>query len=108
MLIQDVVHNWFATWERGDFKNIPVAEDFTHTSPFGTIEGREAYLAEVEANQEAFLGFRFEIHDDLYEKNRACVRYTGTKDDFALSVSEWFYVSDELIDEVVSYYNIGE
>ena len=38
--IKDLVKKWFEVWENGDFQNIPVTEDFKHTSPFGTIDGK--------------------------------------------------------------------
>ena len=105
---KDVVKDWFGKWEKGDFLNLPVSEKFRHTSPFGTINGKEEYISMVESNKDRFLGYRFEIHDEIYEKNHACVRYTGVQGEFNLDVSEWYYVNENLIEEIVSYYHIGE
>jgi hypothetical protein len=57
--IKDLIHEWFDKWEQGDFLNIPVSDDFTHTSPFGEITGKDAYLKLVEKNQDKFLGYHF-------------------------------------------------
>ena len=70
------------------------------------ISGRPQYLDLVRANLDKFLGHRFVIHDELYENDRACVRYTAIKDLFRLEVSEWHYLDQGLIKEIVAYYNI--
>ena len=106
MEIMDLVNEWFERWENGEFMNLPLSENFKHTSPYGTIEGRKAYIDLIVANIDKFLGHRFEIHDALYEKNIACIRYTAIKDNFSLDVSEWHYVKDGKIDKIVAYYNI--
>ena len=87
---------------------MPITENFKHTSPFGTIEGREAYLKLVEDNKEKFLGYKFKIHDEIYGDNKACVRYTAVQGDFKLDVSEWYYIKNNLIEEIIAYYHIGE
>ena len=106
MKAKELVARWFKVWESGEFENIPVTEDFKHTSPYGSIDGKSAYLNIVKANKEKFLGHRFEIHEALYVQHTACVRYTGIKDNFSLDVSEWYYFQDGLIKEIVAYYNI--
>lgn len=103
---QTLVQQWFSVWTDGDFENIPVAEDFSHTSPYGTVEGRATYLELVVANQDKFLGNVFEIHDEIYAEDRAAVRYTLTNDQFSMDVSEWFYVEAGKIKSIVAYYNI--
>lgn len=35
---------WIEGWNTGNPDEIPLAADFTHSSPFGTVEGREPYL----------------------------------------------------------------
>jgi hypothetical protein len=108
MELKRLVHKWFDKWKEGDFLHLPISEYFKHTSPFGTISGKKQYIRMVEANKDKFLGYRFEIHDELYNKDRACVRYTATQGDFILDVSEWYFVKKNLIDSIVSYYHIGE
>ena len=108
-MIKDIVRQWFEKWQSGDYIHLPITNDFTHTSPFGTISGKKAYLDIVKENKDKFLGQSFEIHDELYETDRACVRYTAHQgDQFSLDVSEWFYVKDGLIKKIVAYYHIGE
>lgn len=108
MEIKELVHAWFAKWEEGDVQNLPVTDDFRHTSPFGTIDGKEEYLALVEANREKFLGYRFELHDEIYADGKACVRYTAVQGDFSLDVSEWYYAGKDRIASIIAYYHIGE
>jgi len=109
MNIKNLVKTWFSKWEEGDFHHLPVSDNFKHTSPFGTIDGKKAYLDLVEKNKDKFLGHVFKLHDAIYEKDRACVRYTASQgDDFSLDVSEWYYVKNGLIEEIIAYYHIGE
>jgi len=104
-----LVKKWFKKWDEGDFLNLPISENFKHTSPFGTINGKKAYIDLVKQNEDKFLGYVFEIHDELYGDSNGCVRYTAKQgDDFELDVSEWYYVRNGLIEEIVAYYHIGE
>ena len=106
MDIKTLVKKWFDQWVSGDFLDLPIAEHFKHTSPYGTIDGKKPYLELVQANKDKFLGYRFDIHDAIYDEDKACVRYTAVQGGFRLEVSEWHYVKDGLIDEIVAYYNI--
>ncbi len=106
--MEKIVNDWFDKWSNGDYLNLPISESFKHTSPFGTIEGKKTYLDLVEKNKDKFLGYSFKIHDAIYENEKACVRYTGRQGDFLLDVSEWYYVKDKLIEEIIAYYHIGD
>lgn len=103
---KELINTWFSKWEAGDFLNLPITENFIHTSPYGTIKGKKQYISLVEANKDKFLGHRFELHDTIYIKDRGCVRYTAIQGDFRLDVSEWHYLENDLIGEIVAYYNI--
>jgi len=108
MMLRILVKEWFDKWEKGDFLHLPISENFKHISPFGTINGKTQYLKVVEANKDKFLGYHFEIHDEIYDRGKACVRYTASQGDFTLDVSEWHFVKKDLIETIVSYYHIGE
>lgn len=108
MVMRDLVTAWFQSWESGRFRDIPVTPEFVHVSPFGSVDGRDAYLSLVEANVDAFLGFTFQIHDAMFDDERACVRYTATRDGNDLEAAEWFYGSPDGITKIISYYNVGD
>ncbi len=108
MEMKKLLKSWFAKWENGNFRDLPISEDFQHTSPFGTIDGKIQYLELVEANKDKFLGYRFEIHDEIIDNDKACVRYTAVQGDFKLEVSEWHYARDGLIGSIISHYHIGD
>lgn len=103
-----LVKEWFHKWEVGSYRDLPIAENFQHTSPFGTISGKEAYLEIVAENEDKFLGHSFEILDELYSENKACICYRAIKGEHQLEVSEWQYFKDDLIQEIVAHYHIGE
>ena len=106
MTSQTLVHTWFSLWETGEFENLPLSESFKHTSPYGIINGREAYMQLVLANRDQFLGNKFLLREEMYDHQKACIRYTMVSEKFSMEVSEWFYIKNNLIDEVISYYNI--
>ena len=107
MELKDLVKKWFETWENGNFYNLPITDNFTHSSPYGTVSGKALYLSIVKDNQDKFLGHKFTILDELYEEDRACVRYIAIKGDFNLEVSEWYYKDKNgSIKEIIAYYNI--
>jgi hypothetical protein len=108
MELKTLIEKWFNQWETGDFLHLPISENFKHTSPFGTIDGKKEYIRLIKENKDKFLGYRFEIHDEIYDKKKACVRYTAIQGDFKLDVSEWYFVKKDLIEAIVSYYHIGE
>lgn len=102
----ELVKEWFDIWEAGDFQNLPLAENFKHTSPYGVIDGKSQYMELVESNRDKFLGNHIGIHDEIYTGNKACVRYTVSKEDFSMEVSEWIYTENDKIKEIIAYYNI--
>ncbi|MEN8788001.1 MAG: nuclear transport factor 2 family protein [Flavobacteriaceae bacterium] len=106
MKAEIIVQKWFECWEEGNFEQLPIADDFKHTSPYGTIEGKSPYLEIVKANRDKFLGHRFKVHDAFYDADKVCVRYSAIKEDFRLEVSEWHYIRNEMIHEIIAYYNI--
>ena len=104
--MEELIGKWFQCWESGELGNLPVAEGFKHISPYGTIDGKRSYMALVEANKDKFLGHRSDIHDTLYDKDKAVIRYTAIQENFELEVSEWHFVKDGLIEKIIAYYNI--
>lgn len=108
MNTKQLIDTWFTHWEKGAFQDLPISENFTHTSPFGTIEGKKNYLDLVAANADKFLGYRFQIHDCLLDGPRACVRYTAIQGDFRLEVSEWYFINNNQIKAIIAYYHMGE
>lgn len=108
MSVESLIERWFTLWEKGDFNYLPLSDDFVHRSPFGVIKGKTAYLHLVSSNEEQFLGYSFEIHSCLTSDSLGCVRYTAKKKEFSLEVSEWHYVKDGLINEIIAYYHLPE
>jgi len=108
MEIKELVQKWFEIWTSGGVQELPLTEDFTHISPYGTIESKAQYLRIVNNSKEMFLGNRFEIHDAVYDNDKACIRYTMYSRSGSLKVSEWIYAKEGLISKIVSYYNLQE
>ena len=108
MDITTLVDTWFECWRNGNYQDLPLAEDFSHSSPFGTITGKKAYLELVAANPDKFLGTTITILDRLEGSHSACVRYHLEQEDFQMEVSEWIYAKDGLVRSIHAYYHIGE
>ena len=44
MTAADLARAWIDGWNAGTPDDIPLADDFTHSSPYGTVSGRQKYL----------------------------------------------------------------
>lgn len=105
------VKKWFSCWNSGDIDNLPLTDDFRHTSPFGVIETRRRYLEIVNRNKQAFLGNKLTVIKYIADGNNACVHFRQTREDdpeFEMDVCEWYVVDGERISQIESFYNIGD
>lgn len=100
---RDIVDAWFDAFREKDISKLNLAEDFVHTSPFGEIKGREAYLELVRKNAEAFFGPTIEILDVIEGGDRFAVRYLVDGN----PACDCIYVQGGEISEIYSYYHVG-
>lgn len=104
-----IVEQWFECWRSGDTDNLPIADDFTHTSPFGTIEGKERYLEIVAKNKQDFLGNTLTVIKQINEGDNVCVQFEQSNKNTGLemTVCEWYELEGNIIKSIRSFYNIG-
>lgn len=94
---------WIDSWSRGDPGPIPFADDFIHISPFGRIEGREAYLAFMEP----MIGtpMALSVVRSLSNESEAVIHYTMQTPDGDLDACDWVKVEDGRLTEVHAFYD---
>lgn len=99
-----IVDAWFDAFRTKDISKLQLAEDFVHTSPFGEIKGRQAYLDLVREHADAFFKKTIEIVDVIERGNKFAVRYRV--DD--TPACDCIYVEDGRISRIYAYYHFGE
>ena len=105
------VAKWFACWNSGAVDELPITDDFRHTSPFGTIETKSRYLEIVNRNRESFLGKKLTVLKQIDDGSSVCVQFRQTREDdpeFEMIVCEWYGLDGDQITEIESFYNIGD
>ena len=101
---RNLVDAWFDAFRERDISKLELAEDFVHTSPFGEIRGRKAYIDLIEENSEAFFSPTLEILDVLECGVKFAVRYLVNGN----PACDCFYVRSGQISKIHSYYHVGE
>ncbi len=107
--IDPVVQKWFDCWNSGQVDDLPIADDFKHTSPFGTIESKQTYLDIVSKNKDDFLGNELTVLKHIKQGRQVCVQFHQNNELTGLSmeVCEWYELEGELIKSIRSFYNVG-
>jgi hypothetical protein len=100
---RELVDGWFAAFRERDISMLKLAEGFVHSSPFGEIAGREAYLDLVRANSEAFFAPEIEILDVIEAGDRYAVRYLVDGN----PACDCIYIQGGQISNIYSYYHVG-
>lgn len=99
-----VVDDWFDAFRTRDLSKLHLAENFVHSSPFGEIRGREAYLDLVRANPDAFFGNPITIVDVMGGDGKFAVRYLLADMDGC----DCIYVKNGEITQIHAYYHYGD
>ena len=95
---------WIQGWIDGDPDSIPLAKDFVHTSPFGTIEGREIYLEKIKPASAANVA-KLTILDTMGAGNKAVIRFDMETPKGTISCVDWVNVDGDTITAVHSFYD---
>lgn len=108
--IHPIVQKWINCWETGKIEDLPITEDFSHTSPFGTIAPKSKYMDIVRKNQKDFLGNTLTVIRQIYEDNNVCIQFKQHNENTGLDmmVCEWYIIEGDLIKEIQAFYNIGD
>lgn len=107
--IDPVVEKWISCWETGNIDELPITDDFKHSSPFGIIKTKQRYLEVVEKNRKDFLGNQLTFIKQIKENNRVCVQFEqkNTNTGLEMLVCEWYVLEGDKIKEINSFYNVG-
>lgn len=97
---------WFGAFRDKDIDKLEqiLAEEFVHSSPFGEIKSRQAYLDLVRAYSESFFSPVTEILDQFDCGDKVAVRYLVNKN----PACDCIYIQDGKITEIFSYYHYGK
>ena len=108
--VHPLVKQWFSCWENGNIEELPISDEFSHTSPFGTITPKERYLEIVGKNKKDFLGNTFTILKQIQEGNNVCIQFEQKNANTGLEmiVCEWYVMQGDVIKEIRSFYNVGD
>lgn len=108
--VHPVVKKWLSCWETGDIEALPISDDFSHTSPFGTIETKKRYLEIVSKNKKDFLGNTLTVINQIQQDHQVCVQFEQKNANTGLEmvVCEWYTLEGEQIKHIHSFYNVGD
>ena len=103
---KQLAETWFEAFREKDIDKLErtLTEDFVHSSPFGEIQPRQAYLDLVSANPQAFFSPVIEVQDMIADGDKIAVRYLVNKN----PACDCIYVRDGQIAKIYSYYHYGE
>ena len=95
---------WIDGWNAGKPEAIPLATDFSHTSPLGVIKGREKYLAQVKP-MAAKNVISLRIVNIVSGDDEAAVWYEVTTPNGLLQACDWVRTENEVIVAITSFYD---
>ncbi len=100
----ELAHIWIDKWNEGDPDNIPLDKEFTHSSPFGTVSGREKYLEWVKPlaakNVSALRIVRI-----IGDNDQAAIYFEMNTSEGWVPVVDWLDVKDGKILKIQSFYD---
>lgn len=97
---------WIEAWIRMDMEWLRrhLAPDFVHVSPFGRLEGRDAYLEVVEPMARKCV-VELVVKDVVATGDQAAVRFENRTLNGVVESCDWLQVEDDCIKEIRSFYD---
>jgi hypothetical protein len=99
-----LARDWIQGWIDGKPDEIPLAADFVHTSPYGTVEGRERYLAWVKPMAAENVA-NLEIVKVLGGDGEAVIWFEMTSPNGVVPSCDWVEVENGKITQITSFYD---
>lgn len=106
--IRALARGWIEAWIRMDMDWLRehLAPDFVHTSPFGRLEGRDAYLATVEPLARKSVQ-ELVIVDVVAEERQAAIWFLNRTPGGDIPSCDWVRIEAGRITEIQSFYDSG-
>ncbi len=97
---------WIEAWIRMDMEwlRTRLAPDFVHISPFGRLEGRDAYLAAVEPMVRKSV-MELTVKDVIASGGQAAVWFQNRTPNGVVESCDWVRITNDLIVEIRSFYD---
>lgn len=95
---------WISGWIEGRPYEIPLAPNFTHSSPFGVLEGRDRYMEFMKPVIENGSP-PMEIVKVVGGDDEAAIWYTMAVQGEAIACCDWVRVERDQIVEITSFYD---
>jgi ketosteroid isomerase-like protein len=104
----ELATGWIEAWIRMDLEwlRARLAPDFVHVSPFGRLEGREAYLETVEPLARKSVQ-ELKIIDVIASGDQAAVRFENRTPAGVVESCDWLFTENGIIREIRSFYDSG-
>jgi hypothetical protein len=102
-----LARTWIERWNEGAPDLIPLAENFTHSSPYGRVEGRKKYLDWVKPLAKKNVT-RLTIIRTLSSGNQAAIHFEMLTPKGVIQVCDWVVVDGGEITEIHSFYDATE
>ena len=95
---------WIDGWNAGKPESLPLAENFTHTSPLGVLSGRKKYLDKI-IPMAAKNVTTLKIIRMLSREGEAAMIFEMGTPNGPVQVSEWIKTHKGEITEITSFYD---
>jgi hypothetical protein len=95
---------WIEGWNTGKPDDIPLAENFTHSSPFGEVKGREKYLEWVKPLATKNVA-ALKIIKILGDETEAAVWFEMNTPGGLIRVVDWIKTFNNEIISIASFYD---
>ncbi len=101
---EELARAWIDGWNAGKPDEIPLSSGFTHTSPFGVMKGRDAYLAKVKP-MAARNVTSLEVVKTLGGEDDAAIWFKMMTPNGLVQVCDWVEARDGEIVAITSFYD---
>lgn len=96
---------WIEGWNAGTPDDIPLSRDFTHSSPFGVVRGREKYLSWVKPLAAKNVTASLKIVKTLGGDGEAVIWFEMTTPLGVVPCCDWLRIKGGEIVAVTSFYD---
>ncbi len=101
---EQLARAWIDGWNAGKPEDIPLASNFTHSSPFGIIQGREKYLATVKP-MAAQNVTTLTVLRTISEADQCAIWFEMGTPNGVVQVCDWVETERQMIKCITSFYD---